>query len=120
MATHERSIHPDKASASSIRLDLTLFLTVPLGYYVPWMNWLAWINVVGLVSFYVFMSYVLVTKVGEIHRTLDEAGYKVIPTTWKVIVPFASCFFVAYFGWHLSAWMMAGSMVIYHVVMRTR
>lgn len=109
MVTHERSI----------RLDLTLFLTVPLGYYVPWMNWLAWINVVGLVLFYVGMSYILMTKMGELRAKLDESGYRVIPMTWKVIIPFASCFFVAYFGWYLSAWMMAGSMIIYHVLIRT-
>lgn len=115
MDTHEHSIRPGEVPPSYVRLDLTLFLTVPLGYYVPWMNWLAWINVVALVSIYVFMSYILVTRMGE----LREVGHKVIPVTWKVIIPLGSCIFVAYFGWHLSAWIMAGSMVIYYVVMRT-
>lgn len=106
-----------------VRLDLALYITVPLGYYVPWMNWLAFLNVAAMAFFLVIAAGVISAMSGKILDIYDEKNIQEITSRAELspnsVALLGSMGLMYYFGWELPAWLCFGSWIIVFIVIKS-
>lgn len=107
--------------AKTFNVDLALFITIPLGYYVGWMEWLAWINVGVYWLLMLVALIIMLTKQDELMAQYREHG---ITPSAPSLNPFKAgniraiavlaLFFV--FGWNVAGWSLGAALVAFKLL----
>ena len=103
-----------------VNLVYCMWLSIPLGYYVPWMNWLAWIMVVGVIGFMFGGGLMLLIKNNEFRHKLKMAGVPIhtpkLRAWWVIVYGTAACGMV-YYGWPIATLLYGISLVFWHIAL---
>lgn len=103
-------------------LEWWLFITVPLGHYVPWMEWLTWLNIAPIVILLLFTAYIMMSKMNELMDAYAEAEMGKLANSfkisWKSVVFVLSMALLYVFDWELAAWLIFGCWFVVMCIMQ--
>lgn len=103
-----------------VNLVYCMWLAIPLGYYVPWMNWLSWILVVIVIGMMFGGGLMLVVKNDSFRHKLKTSGVPAhtpkLQGKWLFIYLAAACGMV-YYGWPIATGLYVASLVLWHIAL---
>ena len=111
-----------KTDTKSIRIVILVALFVPLGYFVPGLNFLAWISVVGLVGIMFLINAIWFVSIDKWRALKKEHGIETglkLKKLGQSILLSGSIVALLYFcGWPVAAALYAFNVVSFNILYR--